>query len=373
MMMHLDEGTTHKKKSLMILSAQIVCGQGSRRAPGHNFLGSTYLSRFLFSVLLGRTYARQKKVLYDLLDAWATDLTECYQDGIRINDQDTIWPVILSCKGDWPAVAKAGRLQRNFMRDAPSSGSPPGICHLCRAGMLGYPWNSFEANAAWLHADSPIPWTTPSPLAKIPQDSSNPASFYAVDLFHVCHKGVVADYAALVDADLVGDAPGGFEKRLASFYEGAKAWCTAHGKYLHMTNLTKDLLGLDTIGADYPVGRWFKGADTALLSEYLEDKYRVILADLENEELEEDFRIIYDGLVAINTFMSSIYHQPLWLQPTDAARIAQQGMLFMRAFNCAASRALEKSVPRFKVMDQVSLNALAYACQLDEDFVGRVS
>ena len=90
--------------------------------------------------------------------------------------------------------------------------------------------------------------------------------------------------------------------------------------------------------------------------------------------------------------MSSIYHQPLWLQPTDAARIAQQGMLFMRAFNCAASRALEKSVPRFKVMpkfhffahivhsmrraarmDQVSLNALAYACQLDEDFVGRVS
>ena len=196
MMMHLDEGTTHKKKSLMILSAQIVCGQGSRRAPGHNFLGSTYLSRFLFSVLLGRTYARQKKVLYDLLDAWATDLTECYQDGIRINDQDTIWPVILSCKGDWPAVAKAGRLQRNFMRDAPSSGSPPGICHLCRAGMLGYPWNSFEANAAWLHADSPIPWTTPSPLAKIPQDSSNPASFYAVDLFHVCHKGVVADYVA---------------------------------------------------------------------------------------------------------------------------------------------------------------------------------
>ena len=42
------------------------------------------------------------------------------------------------------------------------------------------------------------------------------------------------------------------------FYDDAKEWCRIHGKYLHMTGLTKDLLGLDTM-ADYPVGQLGKG------------------------------------------------------------------------------------------------------------------
>ena len=42
------------------------------------------------------------------------------------------------------------------------------------------------------------------------------------------------------------------------FYDDAKEWCRIYGKYLHMTGLTKDLLGLDTM-ADYPVGQLGKG------------------------------------------------------------------------------------------------------------------
>ena len=37
-------------------------------------------------------------------------------------------------------------------------------------------------------------------------------------------------------------------------YDEARNWCAANGQYLHMTGLTKDLLGLDTISADYPLG-----------------------------------------------------------------------------------------------------------------------
>ena len=62
-LLHADEGTTHKKKNLMILSAHPLLGWGGRR-PGTqdvNFVGSTFLSRYLFSVLLGRVYARKKK------------------------------------------------------------------------------------------------------------------------------------------------------------------------------------------------------------------------------------------------------------------------------------------------------------------------
>ena len=42
------------------------------------------------------------------------------------------------------------------------------------------------------------------------------------------------------------------------FYDDAKEWCRTRGKYLRMTGLTKDLLGLDTM-ADYPVGQLGKG------------------------------------------------------------------------------------------------------------------
>ena len=206
MMLHLDEGTSQKKKSVMILSTQIVCGKGSKRAMGHNFLGSTYLSRYLFSVLLGRTYANKKSVLYALFEAWAEDLTDCYQTGVELANTrgfSKLWPVFLNCKGDWPALTKAGRLIRHHLRDSHTNDDGPGICHLCRAGQRNYPWNAFEADAAWLHADSPLPWSTPSPLSRIPQNPNNLAGFFAIDLFHVCHKGVVADYVASAIATLL--------------------------------------------------------------------------------------------------------------------------------------------------------------------------
>ena len=199
MMLHLDEGTSHKKKSIMVLSVQTVCGKGSKRSPGHNFLGSTYLSRLLFSVLLGRTYVKKRTVLYALFQAWQEDLTNSFDNGIPIDGvpgMRRLYPVILAVKGDWPAITKAGRLVRHFLRDAPGSDCPSGICHLCRAGQIGYPWNSFNDAAPWLFGDAPLPWTTPSPLSNIPQDKNNLAGFYAIDLFHVCHKGVVADHVA---------------------------------------------------------------------------------------------------------------------------------------------------------------------------------
>ena len=199
MMLHLDEGTSHKKKGLMVLSVQPVCGRGSSRSSGVNFLGSTYCTRFLYSALLARTYTRKKKILYALLDHWQKDLNDCYKNGVQIDGVaglDKVFPVVINCKGDWPALTKAGRLTRHHLRDAPANENPPGICHLCRAGQRGFAWNEFERNAKWLHADNPVPWTVPSPLVNLPQDRDDVAAFYCIDLFHAAHKGVVGDYTA---------------------------------------------------------------------------------------------------------------------------------------------------------------------------------
>ncbi|CAE7760288.1 unnamed protein product [Symbiodinium sp. KB8] len=408
MMLHLDEGTSLKKKAIMVLSVQPVCGRGSRKSKstsmGINFTGSTFCTRFLYSVLLARTYITRKKILYDLLEHWQQDLNDCYQNGIEIDGVaglSKVWPVVINCKGDWPALTKAGRLTRHHLRDAPMSDSPPGVCHLCRAGQRHFAWNEFESNARWLHADNPLPWTVASPLAKLPQDRGNIAGFYCIDLFHAAHKGVVGDYAAsvtLLDYDIVGT--GHFTKRLDTCFAELRGWCKATGHNLHMTGLTKNQIGLDT-AADFPVAslgvsgacfrRWFKGNDTTIIVKFLEAKYKQALADC-LPEIEDVLATIYDGLVAINKFMKSVYAQPLWVQPEVAGDMYTQGMTFMRAFNSAAATALARRLPRFKYMPKfhlmahifhsmkhawekgvVSMNVLSHSCQMDEDFIGRVA
>ena len=200
--LHTDEGATLKKKSILVLQAQCVLGYGSKRTgPGLNFSGNTFVTRLLFSVLLGRLYTKSKSVLYALLDVWSKDLSKLFHDGVHVfafGKAQTFWFVCLGMKGDWPALVKSGRLTRHHLREAPASPNPPGICHLCRAGQNGFPWHSFGDSAAWLASmgvNNPLPWRQPSPLAKIPQ-GPDLASFYKVDLFHTCHKGVVADFVA---------------------------------------------------------------------------------------------------------------------------------------------------------------------------------
>ncbi|CAE7230697.1 unnamed protein product [Symbiodinium pilosum] len=188
-----------------------------------------------------------------------------------------------------------------------------------------------------------------------------------------------ATFAALVKSVVLADSDflraGAFEKRLDYFYGNLKQWAKQNHQYLHMTALTKDQLG----------------ADTTLLAKYLQTLYGCVLADCGIEE-ESFLEVIYDGLVAINKFMSSIYHQPLWVEAVDAGQIADLGMDFMKAFNHAAAESLNLGVPRFKIMPKFhffahlvhymrkacskgdpSLNVLAYSCQLDEDFIGRIS
>ena len=140
-----------------------------------------------------------------------------------------------------------------------------------------------------------------------------------------------------------------------------------------------------------PLRRWFKGADTTLLALYLETFYAKILADC-SEEVENVLTVIYDGLVAVNRFMTASYHEALWVKSHRASEISVQGMAFMEWFNEAAMEALRQEVPRFKLMPKFhffahlvhsmknaatrnvdSLNCLAFSCQVDEDFVGRIA
>ena len=55
-----DEGTSQKKKAIMILEFQPILGHGSKRAEDINMSGVSTTTRFLYSVLSGKVYAGKK-------------------------------------------------------------------------------------------------------------------------------------------------------------------------------------------------------------------------------------------------------------------------------------------------------------------------
>eukprot|EP00439_Symbiodinium_sp_Y106_P070142 s3061_g12.t1 len=200
MFLHCDEGSGPKKKGLMVMQMQPVLAKGSSRAEDINFIGSTFLTRFLYSVLLVPMYNRRKVHLFRLLAHWTDDICDAYKNGIEVKVNSrriTVYPVVLALKGDLPALIKLGRLNRNYLRDSPTKANPPRICHLCQAGRRGYPWHRTDPDSEWLNdpnAGRDQPWTYPSPLLRIPTDLG--AKFYLLDVFHTLHKGIFGDFAA---------------------------------------------------------------------------------------------------------------------------------------------------------------------------------
>lgn len=199
-LLHADEGTGQKKRPLMVIQAQGLLGGGSSRGKNDlNYVGNSIMARFLYTVIPGRLYADKHIVrLRKLISTLASDLTSLFYDGIELAWEGLRRNCFFAClgmKGDWPALTKFGRLTRHHLRDGKQQ---VGICHLCKAGMADYPWHhSSFAELDRMHQDVPGPWDNePSSLLQVPQDWSNPAAFYHIDVFHCFHKGIAGDFCA---------------------------------------------------------------------------------------------------------------------------------------------------------------------------------
>ena len=204
--LHMDEGTSVKKRALFIAQWQPALGVGSARGLGDlNFKGPSIKTRFLYAVMMGKVYLgkQDNKPLLKMINELALELRRLFYNGVQVRVQGErrqLFPICIGLKGDWAGIAKVGRLRRTFMNDAPSKDFGQGICHLCRAGMEGFPWHRVDFDSmVRAHQDSPVPWTAAkiSPLIQhIPGDPSQPADFFKIDVFHTCHKGVMGDAAA---------------------------------------------------------------------------------------------------------------------------------------------------------------------------------
>ena len=184
--LHADEGRHLKKEQILIFNFQSVLGQGTSlsqdsgnrldQCQGLNILGSCYSTRFLITTLLSQHYRKKNKDghrLNTVLKAITADILELYTNGVQVSFHEKwvqLFVVPLGLKGDWPMLAKLGNLSRSFSRKGrPTENSC--ICHLCLAGAQNVPYHDHEIDAAWYDTYlQSRPWSTPSPLMRLPLD-----------------------------------------------------------------------------------------------------------------------------------------------------------------------------------------------------------
>ena len=297
--LHFDEGTSIKKKALLVAQWQPVLGFGSSRDPNDlNLLGASVKTRFLYSCMLGKVYGgkRKNKPLLKLVEHMAEELRQLFFEGLNVQLDGKVkktYLIPIGVKGDWQGLAKIGMLTRNYLRDAPTKEFGKGICHLCKGGLEHHPWHHVDhASMNRAHDGAPLPWKKPSPLvSRVPGDPSRPAELFKIDLFHTCHKGCMADCAAnaivlgslskqmfsifsvcrfgrsfctinylcylflqvtLIDLEVYG-ADGSYQDQLDRVYDDLQQFCRTNKLNLHMIRLTRTLIGY-TSSAAYPTG-----------------------------------------------------------------------------------------------------------------------
>lgn len=302
---HCDEGTSLKKRQIMIVQLQGTMGKGTRKrkstedVPGCNMIGNSIVTRILWSVMLARVYGgkRKNKPLLKMISHLSMELSEAFHQGIQLKQHHLgrIYLVPISMKGDWPALAKIGSLTRHFGRLVTSGKSVgKGICHLCQADRPGFEnWHNLTYdNMVKMHDNAPFPWTEePSLVAAIPLNDCDKAAFFRFDIFHALHKGFMGDIAAnatvswtlwgqyvplffkkkrgrcsnvdsvdfqlclqvcLYDQAVFGDLS--FENFCEVCFAEFKTFCAKESKTLHMSGLSRTLLGFGT-SSDYPTAK----------------------------------------------------------------------------------------------------------------------
>ena len=204
--LHADEGETLKNAGIMIVSweSPIGLGTSTQDAPtdmGMNYLGSSFKTRFLISVLLKKLYLKQVKTsLDDLISEIAAELKTLFFDGLELTHAGQcmhFFVGFIGLKGDWPVQAKLGHLRRHFSRmtKKDDDANAVGICHLCEAGKAGIPFHEFGPDATWTRSYlMSCPFLRPGPLAIVPGAASRELMF-RYDPFHTLHKGCFAELA----------------------------------------------------------------------------------------------------------------------------------------------------------------------------------
>ena len=237
--------------------------------------------------------------------------------------------------GDWPWLTKCGNLQRsysNVSKHADSGGGNRracgGICHLCRAGQPGVPFEEISTrNPGWKQTVlEQTPFADEIPFEFVPHPPNELPLFFHFDLFHVWHLGVGRNFLGSALALLSGLENGGnVDLRFQQLSDKYLTWCSENGRTAHIQKLTKEHLGWQAT-TSYPTAGWHKGDLTTSLMLFVQSRFAA-------ERWDGMLRDVGEAAVAINRYITLMFESGAWLEPEQAMEATNHGLRFLRRYN----------------------------------------
>ena len=407
---HGDEGRSKKRQPFLVVNVHSALGRGIE--PGlktatrrHykkllcNFVGHSYCTRFLLAPMPKEDFCGEQSWVFDLLiSTVAADLQYVADVGVTSSRGTRYWGCCIGVTGDWPWLVKAGGLTRSFMNAPKHKDNEPGaqnghrehkgVCHLCDAGRPGCLFEEIATKQpSWIDTElltSPFESEADSPWQQVPHEPSALARLFKFDVFHVVHLGVAKCFLGsfLVQLSLLEDG-GSVESRFSQLTTRYLEWCKSNHRPSHCKKISKEHLGWANTKC-YPCGTWHKGDLSTQLLKWVEARYLAEAADWSPMLV-----VAGQAAVALNTFLSRLYHAPAFLSQAEAQEVANYGMRFLRRYNELARSAYDAKKtlwaiqPKFHALAHLILglfvtsgyteNILMYSVQMDEDFIGRPS
>ena len=404
LILHGDEGRSRKKTAIMILSFHSALGHGSRPSgPAKldseeqelNFIGHTWATRFLLSVLPRCLYDDSKAGNFQtVVKALVDDFNSLFNEGFVSMSGERHYVTILNVIGDWPFLKKAFGWNRSFenaAKHAAARTTPKGICHVCLADQPGFPFEDFEsAEPRWRRTVNVQPaYIVKPPLLELPHDAADPAHFAGQDLFHAWHLGYGKVFISSVIALLSALFPGSsVNAKFEAMSTHLFTFCRTRGEQPYLRKLTRDTISWSST-TDYPSGSWAKGSTTLCLTRWVLECF----GDFRDQILPGSMLMLaWLATLEIHRFFSKLYRQKLWLTRESTMNITRHGFEFLRLNGRLAQKAFQEGRALFLFMpnlhrlhhvfflmhDQASraeytLSPLIHCCQVEEDFIGRPS
>lgn len=410
-LLHGDEGRSKKRLPFLILNIHSILGRGVQVGLDHapkkryikmkpNFDGHSYTSRFMVCAMPKSAYTGDNSDAFDImLDAIADELCHVSNHGVTDRFGTKYWAFCVGIVGDWPWLAKAGYMTRSFMnapkhRSNPDAGAAQpscrGICHLCKGGQAGWPFEEIGTRSpTWMGSVLvQSPFGRPNPFRNLPHSAGNNqlATLYRFDLFHTWHLGLAKNYLGSALALLSKLQEGtNVDTRFQNLTIKYLEFCKAHHLPAHIQKISKESINWIST-TSYPTGSWHKGALSTSLMRFVEDQYRH--NDWSGDELLE---LTGQACVAANMFLGILYRSDAWLEPSAATQAAGFGFRFLRRYLQCALISYQRGDRLFIIQPKAhafhhlcvdlaegarrgpTLNTICTSVQMDEDFIGRGS
>lgn len=404
-LLHGDEGRTLKKHGFMVTSMQSMLGRGfdEKRVGGEsvgpqrlqvNFSGHSFTTRCVLNTMPKTVYEFTPGVFHSMVDHVASSLNRCLAEGFVDDSRGGRFRiVILGVKGDAPYLAKIGGFYRSYNTTAKRGeerGPPKGVCAYCLAGQHGFPAEELGTTSPkWLPTVGvKLPWVkTPAVIYRLPHDRGHPASFLKTDIWHVVHLGFGRSWvSSIVQLVLPQLQCANLEEKWGYLTSNYLDWCASNRRQAHISKITPYLMSYgDTSGA---MGCWYKGALTSNLMMwcvYLLGKVRPDARGLLVQCRAATHRL--------NSMFKLLYSAGVFLSKEQAIFVSTQGLAFLRCYASMARAMFNDNCqwlfplyPKLHIFHHLMLDVkftaervsmcvspMAYACQMDEDTVGKAS